>query len=184
MLAAVTFDLFDTVVDLHMEDLPEFDVGGKRLRGTHAFLHALVAEYSDVDLPNHVELLRDLARELRAGICSNFSHTQTAVRVVADAGLEPHVHATVVSEEVGIRKPRPEIFEATLQRLGVAAEQTLHVGDRLGADVRGAAEAGLRTAWITRRVRDPEKTLRDHDGPAPNYVIADLDELRAIVGLV
>ena len=50
MLAAVTFDLFDTVVDLHMEDLPEFSVGGQRLRGTHGFLHALVAEHSDVDL--------------------------------------------------------------------------------------------------------------------------------------
>jgi putative hydrolase of the HAD superfamily len=51
----------------------------------------------------------------------------------------------VFSSEIGVRKPRPEIFHAALQRLGVAAEDALFVGDRLGADVRGARAVGMRT---------------------------------------
>ncbi len=41
----------------------------------------------------------------------------------------------------------------------------------------GAEAAGIRTAWITRRVRDPDATLADFDGPAPDFRIADLAEI-------
>jgi hypothetical protein len=60
----------------------------------------------------------------------------------------------VVSDAFGLRKPRAEIFAEVVTRLGVAPAETLHVGDSLRADVAGAANAGLRTAWITRRVSD------------------------------
>lgn len=246
MFRTVTLDLFDTVVDLHMERMPEFEIRGRRMRGTQAALHAVLVErapvsfesfvealratdlakrvplyeqgreYPTVDrfsdvmerlgiadpelpelltethmqqivdqaryLPHHVALLRDLATRVRIGICSNFSHRPTAVRILEKAGLLPHIHEVVISEEVGVRKPRREIFQEALERLGAVPEQTLHVGDRLGADVRGAAEAGLTPVWITRRVRDPERSLLEHSGPTPAHVIADLEELRAIVG--
>ena len=87
----------------------------------------------------------------------------------------------VISDAVGIRKPRSEIFEAVLGELGVAPERTLHVGDSLHADVGGAAPLGIRTAWITRRVRDVDRALAEHDGPAPDHIIEDLDEIPAIL---
>jgi putative hydrolase of the HAD superfamily len=245
-IRAVVLDLFDTVVDLHMENMPEFDVDGRKLRGTGAALHGLLSEHSDIDLkrfmrtlgevdkryrvplydqgreyrtidrfghvlselgiandelaerltqthmqaivdqahylPHHVEVLRDLHAHARIGICSNFSHTPTAMRVLEDSGLLPHIDVVAVSEEVGVRKPRAEIFHATLERLGVAPEEALHVGDRLEADVRGATELGMATVWITRRVRNPGETLESHEGPRPTHVIADLAELRQITG--
>jgi len=55
------------------------------------------------------------------------------------------------------------------------------VGDSLRADVAGAANAGLRTAWITRRVRDVEAALSEHEGARPDHVIADLAELPDLV---
>ena len=73
---------------------------------------------------------------------------------------------------MGLRKPRREIFEAVLARLGVAPEQALHVGDSLRADVVGAAGLGMRTAWLTRRVRDPRAALEAYDGPAPDFIVA------------
>jgi putative hydrolase of the HAD superfamily len=130
---------------------------------------------------HHAELLASLRQQARVGLCSNFSHSPTALRVLAESGLDAHLDAVVISEEVGIRKPRPEIFRAVLEALDVAPEETLHVGDSLDADVRGAAAVGIRTVWITRRVRDPEAVLARFDGPAPDWQIADLAELSSIV---
>jgi FMN phosphatase YigB (HAD superfamily) len=131
--------------------------------------------------PHHGELLARLTRSWRIGLCSNFTHTPTALRVIAEAGLDAHLDAVVVSEQVGFRKPRPEIFRATLEALGVDAEETLHVGDDLLADVGGAAPLGIRTAWLTRRVRDPEAKLRAYEGPPPDWTVADLQDLPALV---
>jgi 2-haloacid dehalogenase/putative hydrolase of the HAD superfamily len=87
----------------------------------------------------------------------------------------------VISEEVGVRKPRGEIFAAALERLGTAPEAALHVGDSLRADVGGAHAAGITSAWITRRVRDPERKLREHAGPQPDFVIRDLAEISQLL---
>jgi HAD superfamily hydrolase (TIGR01509 family) len=130
---------------------------------------------------HHAGLLASLRRQARVGLCSNFSHSPTALRVLAESGLDAHLDAVVISDEVGIRKPRPEIFRAVLEALDVAPEETLHVGDSLDADVRGAAAVGIRTVWITRRVRDPEAVLARFEGPAPDWQIADLAELPKIV---
>jgi FMN phosphatase YigB (HAD superfamily) len=54
------------------------------------------------------------------------------------------------------------------------------VGDTLGADILGAQNAGIKSAWITRRAeragnRDHEETIQ------PDYTIATLGELLNIV---
>ncbi len=126
---------------------------------------------------HHPELLAALATRFRLGLCSNFSHAGTAREVLARAGLAPHLSSVAISEAVGIRKPRREIFEAALAGLGAAPEECLHVGDSLRADVAGAAALGIRTAWITRRLGDPAAELARHEGPRPDWQIADLAEL-------
>lgn len=138
---------------------------------------------STVEVPeHHADLLASLGRRVRLGLCSNFSHSETALGILDEARLTPHFDAIVVSDAFGLRKPRREIFDEVLGLLGVAPEEALHVGDSLRADVAGAATAGIRTAWITRRVRDPEESLRRHEGPAPDYTLADLAELEALLG--
>ena len=126
---------------------------------------------------HHAEVLSDLHRNARLGLCSNFSHSETALGILDDAGLLASLDAVVVSDAFGLRKPRREIFDEVLTRLGAAPEDVIHVGDNLGVDVAGAAELGIRTVWITRRVRDPEARLREHTGPPPDCTIADLAEL-------
>ena len=131
---------------------------------------------------HHAPLLAELGAARVIGLCSNFSHSQTAVDILEEADLARHLGAVVISDAVGLRKPRPEIFEAVLGKLGVAPEQALHVGDSLRADVVGAAQIGMKTAWITRRVKDPRAALEAHQGPAPDFTIRDLAELPALLG--
>jgi len=137
-----TLERFEALVDRLGIDDPELP---GLLTRTHMDLLR-----AQVQVPgHHPALLRDLRGGVRTALCSNFSHSETAFRVLEEGGLRWHLDAIVVSEAVGFRKPRPEIFRATLAALDVAPEETLHVGDRLEADVAGAAALGMRTAWIT-----------------------------------
>ncbi len=130
---------------------------------------------------HHQQVLQNLGRRVSLGLCSNFSHAAMLLGVLEDSGLRVHLDAVVISETFGIRKPRREIFDAVLKELGVEPAEALHVGDSLRADVGGAASLGIHTAWITRRVADPERALREHEGPAPEFVIADLAEIEALL---
>ncbi|WP_029116348.1 HAD family hydrolase [Mycobacterium sp. URHB0044] len=73
-------------------------------------------------------------------------------------GAADHVTEFVLSFEVGVVKPNPEIFETTLSRLGVSAAEALMVGDSEEAD--GAAQTvGCGFALV-----DPLPTTERPDG--------------------
>ncbi|NNL84603.1 MAG: HAD family hydrolase [Myxococcales bacterium] len=126
---------------------------------------------------HHRAVLEELAERYPLLLCSNFTDTAAALRVLEDAGFAPLFRHVVVSEEVGFRKPRPEIFDAVLARSGLAAEDVLHVGDNLVADVSGAKAKGMPAVWLTRRVAEPEKVRGAYRGVAPDFVISDLSQL-------
>jgi FMN phosphatase YigB (HAD superfamily) len=131
-----------------------------------------------VTVPSHHEaVLMALATDYRIGICSNFTHAETARLVLREASFERHLSSIVISEEVGIRKPRVEIFEAVVDSMGIKPEEILHVGDNLRADVEGAAAAGMRTVWLTRQVADPQRAMDRYDGPSPDFSLEDLLDL-------
>jgi HAD superfamily hydrolase (TIGR01549 family) len=127
--------------------------------------------------PHHREVIAGLAASYPLALCSNFSHAETAREILGQAGLLDHFSAIAISEQVGVRKPRREIFAHALDALGVAPEDVVHVGDNLSEDVAGAAALGMRTAWLIRRVRDAEARLAAHSGPRPNWTITDLADL-------
>jgi len=175
-------------VDREVTTQQRFTALAERLGAADPELPALLTSVhmglfrEQVKVPAHHEpLLAELASVRAIGLCSNFSHSQTALRILEEAGLSRHLGAIVISDAVGLRKPRREIFEVVLARLGVAPEQALHVGDSLRADVVGAAGLGMRTAWLTRRVRDPRAALEAHAGPAPDFVVRDLAELPGLL---
>ena len=90
---------------------------------------------------------------------------------LARIGLQHHFRASITSREIGCAKPDARIFAAACERLGVAAEHVLHVGDDPALDVAGARAAGLRTAWLNRT-----GAAWSH-GPAPDLTIGDLNAL-------
>jgi putative hydrolase of the HAD superfamily len=84
---------------------------------------------------------------LKTGLVAN-SWPDPARLLRADVeafGLSELFDVIVFSEEVGFRKPQPEIFLHALEQLGVEPEQAMFVGDRLDTDVQGAAQVGMAT---------------------------------------
>jgi putative hydrolase of the HAD superfamily len=89
-------------------------------------------------------------RGSRIGLICNTGITPgDALRqLLEDEGLAGYFHTMIFSNEVGIRKPDPEIFHLAADRLGVKAFQAVHVGDNLKADVCGAKNAGFKTIYF------------------------------------
>jgi HAD superfamily hydrolase (TIGR01509 family) len=58
------------------------------------------------------------------------------------AGLGSFLDVVVSSAEIGAKKPDPRVFRTALDRLGVAPDRALHIGDGEG-DRNGARAAGL-----------------------------------------
>jgi putative hydrolase of the HAD superfamily len=90
----------------------------------------------------------DVARSFRrlggrTGFLSN-GVPEAMVRIRAERQLESCFDAVIVSCEVGVAKPDARIYQMCLSRLGVAADQTLFVDDRL-ENLQGAAKLGMRT---------------------------------------
>ena len=88
------------------------------------------------------------AAGLRLGVVSNFD--ARLPRLLADCGLAESFEAVVYSEEVGVEKPHPAIFEELLERLELPAASVLHVGDGRRDDVEGARAVGMEALWLTR----------------------------------
>lgn len=126
-----------------------------------------------------LEALRD--RGLKTGLVSNTMEPRwLLLRDLDEQGLADRLDAVVFSSDLGVRKPRPEIFRRALDELDLPAERALFVGDRLVADVRGARDVGMRTVqamWYR-----AEEAI---DGVAPDYqAFTQLDVLNIVRRLV
>jgi HAD superfamily hydrolase (TIGR01549 family) len=123
---------------------------------------------------DRTRLLRRLQGRFRLGLVSNFDHGPTARRILERARIADLFESVVISDDVGMRKPSPDIFRHALVGLGESAAHCLFVGDDYRADVGGATEAGLRAVWIDRG---------DQPGFPAETKLADVDELPDWLGL-
>ena len=121
-------------------------------------------------------LLRRLARTHRLAVVSNFDYSPTAIAILESAGVRDLFAAIVVSDHVGWRKPRPDIFHYALDATGAQPARTLFVGDKAELDVAGAHGVGMHAAWI-----NPDREPLPPGLKPPEYEIRDLAELEAIV---
>ena len=129
--------------------------------------------------PEHYgALLRALRPRYRLAVVSNFDYTPTALGMLRDAGVVELFDTIVVSDAVGWRKPRPEIFQVALKTLGVAPADALFVGDRADIDVVGAQNMGMPVAWVNRARAPLPPGI-----PPPDYEIRDLAELAPVLGV-
>jgi len=121
-------------------------------------------------------LLRRLARSHLLAVVSNFDYSPTALAILDAAGVRDLFAAVVVSDQVGWRKPRPDIFRYALDATGADPARTLFVGDKVELDVAGAHHVGMDAAWI-----NPDHEPLPAGIRPPEYEIRDLAELEPIV---
>ncbi len=114
--------------------------------------------------------LRD--RGLKLAVATNCSvplGNQAAARV----GVP--FDAVITSEETGFYKPRAEVYQAALARLGLPASQVLFVAGS-ASDVPGAAGVGMDVVWHNRA------GLPARDSTQPLLMAERLEPLLALAG--
>ena len=93
------------------------------------------------------------------------------------------LEATTDTKAVVIGKPQPGMFESALGHLGVPAENTLMIGDRLDTDILGGINAGMKTAMmltgvVTRAEVDASEIKPDAIYETLPDLIADMAAVR------
>ena len=91
------------------------------------------------------EVLTGLRQQYRLGlICNTGRIPGTMLKIILQRlGILEHFDVLTFSDVVGVRKPDPHIFHLTLDRLEIAPDQALHVGDNPTTDILGARGAGM-----------------------------------------
>lgn len=92
------------------------------------------------------EVLSSLRRKYRLGVISN-SDGHMAERL-ASVGLGQYFEHVIDSGNVGHEKPAPEIFQAALAAMSVAAGRALYVGDIYSIDYLGAQHLGMKAVLM------------------------------------
>ncbi len=138
------------------------------------FLEKFVNFFPPLSAQTSEALTRLRARGWKIAIVSNGS-TSLQRRKLEVTGVIPLVDAWCVSEEAGVRKPEPAIFELAAERCGANLIGGWMVGDSPEADVAGGQAAGLQTAWIRRGRVWPE------DDPMPDLLVDTVAEAVMLV---
>jgi HAD superfamily hydrolase (TIGR01549 family) len=135
-------------------------------------VHGLDRPYAEA-----VPALEQLAACYRLAIVGN-QGLKARGRLEA-AGLLRFCEAVVISDEVGVSKPDPRIFELALEQLDVAACATAMVGDRLDNDIGPARRLGIigirmwRGPHVWQRPLDPSEN--------PDLTVRSLTELARVL---
>ena len=95
-------------------------------------------------VPGTLELLDYLKPKYHLHLITNgFQEVQHTK--LNGSGLEPYFETLTVSEEVGVKKPNPEIFQYAMRKAHATAEESLMIGDEMAVDIDGARAAGMDT---------------------------------------
>ena len=93
-------------------------------------------------VPGTMELLDYLKPKYHLHLITNgFQEVQHTK--LSGSGLEPYFETLTVSEEVGVKKPNPEIFHYALRKAQATAEESIVIGDEMAVDIDGARAAGI-----------------------------------------
>jgi putative hydrolase of the HAD superfamily len=88
------------------------------------------------------------SRRIALGLISNWD--RSLEDVINGMGIGFYFDVVISSAVVGLHKPQPEIFKLALSEANAFAGETMHIGDHLQADVRGAADVGITPVLIDR----------------------------------
>jgi putative hydrolase of the HAD superfamily len=113
-------------------------------------------------MPGAFSLLDYLKPRYNLHILTNgFVEVQT-IKLIK-SGLRPYFEHVVASEETGAKKPHPDTFQYTLEKIGCKPNDCIMVGDDPKTDIEGAHAIGMDTVLY-----DPE--YKHQKGLATHHV--------------
>ena len=125
--------------------------------------------------PYAKKLLTRIKEHCKLGLVSNFTYAPVVYASLRKLGINQFFNAAVVSDENGWRKPHTQIFQDTLGKLQVKAEEAVFIGDSPLEDIKGAQATGLKTVFVSSQFFSVKDL--DESGQKPDFVASGLDEI-------
>ena len=123
-------------------------------------------------VPGTMELLDYLKPKYHLHLITNgFQEVQHTK--LSGSGLEPYFETLTVSEEVGVKKPNPEIFHYALNKANAKPQESLMIGDEMAVDIDGARAAGIDQVFF-----NPNG---EHVGGERTYEVKSLLDIKAVL---
>lgn len=130
-----------------------------------AEIDAMAASYID-ELPvdnylfnDALDILQYLSKKYTLHIITNGFHEVQHLKL-KNSGIESFFKTVTTSEEVGLKKPNPIIFETALEKALVTPEKSMMIGDSFEADILGAKAIGMQTLFYNyRKIETPENQV-------------------------
>ncbi len=142
-----------------------------------AFAHEYMTNlsYASILYDETESLLDTLSKSHRLAIITN-GLTMVQTRRVRQSVVAHYFETIVISEEIGLSKPQPDIFSHTLSLIDpVKKSKILMIGDGLSSDILGGNNFGIDTCWYN-PLSKPNTTKA-----VPTYEIQSLFDLYTIV---
>ncbi|HPA95535.1 MAG: HAD family hydrolase [Thermoanaerobaculia bacterium] len=134
----------EAFVDAIFDRFPPDDLATARERAHQLLAQELASVAVEPSVRSLLGFLR--RRGFRLGLLTNSGSPFR--EPFADAGLDTLFDAVLFSCDLGAKKPAAAAYQAILERLGVAPEEALMIGDSLPNDVVAPAAAGLRSLFV------------------------------------
>lgn len=102
----------------------------------------------------------ELLKDCRLGIITNGDSIQQRQKL-EQLGIQAYFQTVVVSGDIGVSKPNPEIFIEACKIASVRPEECLFIGDNLAVDILASEKIGMRGIWLNRNNDDSHlRTIR------------------------
>lgn len=158
-----------------------FAVSLRHLEGiTEERIQEINAEYiqrvmeKDNLIEGAMELLDYLRGKYKIHILSN-GFTEMQYKKMESAGLQlSYFDNIILSDEVGVNKPHPGIFEFSLNKISEPARNVIMIGDNIQTDISGAYHSGIDQIWFNPKDK-PYESFK------PTYTVRKLEEIREIL---
>ncbi|VYU55372.1 noncanonical pyrimidine nucleotidase, YjjG family [Clostridium tertium] len=122
-----------------------------------------------------IELIKELSKNYKLAIVTNGLKDVQSKRI-GQSVIAEYFDTLVISEEVQVSKPNPEIFEIALNRLNFTDKnKVLMIGDSLTSDIKGGINFEIDTCWVNL------KKVKNSTSIKPTYEISNLKDLTKIL---
>ncbi len=109
-----------------------------------------------------------------ASVTNGISDVQRAR--LSNSTLNGFFNPLIISDEVGVAKPDPGIFNILLEKAGFDDRRSvLMIGDSLTSDIAGAAAAGIDSCWYNPDGISPDPEI------TPEYMVSELNDVKEII---
>ncbi len=135
------------------------------------------AEESADGLARSRGLLKELSRDFKLGVVSNFYGNLQVV--LFEAGIRELIQVAIDSKHMRVFKPDERIFLAALKVLDLPHNQVAMVGDSLHKDCAPARKLGMRSIWLRGHHAGPGEHPQAREAASlADDTIDALDELK------